>query len=227
MGDVPVAPFPRAVHIAVLKRQPHAAVLRPTHERLEDLAQPGQRLGHGPVRDPPGEAADQPAAEPLGRVDQPHPAIGRLRVGQRIAIDAQRADDGPAARLVEHLANLPGKLGEVDVADVMAEGQLKTLEPVRQDLPDIAGRVAIGLDQRADADVFVGVHGGIPVVADCVDGRLSRVPLLARPAVPFPKRLTCTAGRASSGTLRSPVGCRSLAGLPGHDDRVHCLVPDA
>ena len=43
--------------------------------------------------------------------------------------------------------------------DALAEPDLKGLEPVRQQLPDHLWSAVVGGNERADADVDVGIHG--------------------------------------------------------------------
>jgi hypothetical protein len=60
---------------------------------------------------------------------------------------------------IERPSDAIGQPGEIGVADASAETDLKGLEPVRKQLPDhLCIAVASG-NERADADVVVGIHG--------------------------------------------------------------------
>ncbi|MFM8390258.1 MAG: GTPase, partial [Actinomycetota bacterium] len=129
----------------------------------KNLAEPGQRLGHGPVGNPAREAGDDVAAKPACGVDQPLPVPHGLRARERVAVDADPAHARPRREVrriecVDHPSHRLREPLQRIVADGPAEGDLERLEAVRQELRDHLGRAVMRRNERADADVVVAVH---------------------------------------------------------------------
>ena len=76
---------------------------------------------------------------------------------ERIAEHAERADDDVG--IADRLADLPGEPRDVLAVQRLPEERLDALEAVRQDLPQVAGRVIEPRpDHRTDADILKRVR---------------------------------------------------------------------